>query len=431
MKSSFRRDASGGRGETLLRLSDGIGRPPAALGARRPRLVAAVILSLALLLTVSATAHAAVDLAVGKPAAASSTEDGWDARVGPQLANDGSNETRWSSRYADDQWWRVDLGSDQNVSRVWINWTSASASQYRIELSTDGINYTTVWAGGANEPGWKVHEWSSRPAQYIRFYGVTRATDYGFSFFDFQVYGFSDEGSAPAGPASSPCAPVITWRAPRSSPLSDAAAAACVRPVAEKRPGNYGPNHYLPTDAEIALFRSKAGSANPLMRYVTGRFTGTTDEIIQWAARKWGIPEDWIRAQFVQESWWNQNAMGDRRDGVNAYLYPPQARIDADSVYETMGIAQVKWRPDGSRNPGTEPLRWKSTAFIADYHGAAIRYYYDGLCDFCGAGYSAGQQWQSIGAYFQPLPWWNAGAQYYVSRVKARFIDRTWARADF
>lgn len=436
MKSSFTRDASGGRGGTLCRISDGVGRFPAAPGGRRRRLLAAVLLPLALLLTVSASAHAAVDVAAGRPAAASSTEDGWVAGVGPQLANDGSVETRWGSSYANGQWWRVDLGSDRNVSRVWINWTSAYASSYRIEVSTDGVNYASVWAGGADGPGWKVHDWPSRPARYIRFYGVTRATDYGFSFSDFQVYGFSGaEGSgsagAPAPPASSSCAPVTSWRPPRSSPLSDAAAATCVRRVAENRPGNYGPNHYLPSDAEIAFFRSKAESANPLTRYVTGRFSGTTDEIIQWAARKWGIPEDWMRAEFVQESWWNQSARGDRRDGVNANLYPPQARIDADSVYESMGIAQVKWRPDGSRAPGTEPLRWKSTAFVADYYGALIRYYYDGLCNYCGAGYSGGQQWQSIGAYFQPRPWWNAGAQYYVSRVKTRLYDRTWARADF
>lgn len=40
----------------------------------------------------------------------------------------------------------------------------------------DGINYTSVLAGGASAPGWKVHTWPPRPAQYIRFYGVTRAT---------------------------------------------------------------------------------------------------------------------------------------------------------------------------------------------------------------------------------------------------------------
>jgi autotransporter family porin len=44
---------------------------------------------------------------------------------------------------------------------------------------------------------------------------------------------------------------------------------------------------------------------------VTGNFTGTTDEILQWAACKWGIDEDLVRAQAAFESWWRQDAKGD------------------------------------------------------------------------------------------------------------------------
>ena len=46
-------------------------------------------------------------------------------------------------------------------------------------------------------------------------------------------------------------------------------------------------------------------------RRVTGNFVGTTDEIIQWAACKWGIDEDIVRAQSVTESYWDQRAGGD------------------------------------------------------------------------------------------------------------------------
>ena len=44
---------------------------------------------------------------------------------------------------------------------------------------------------------------------------------------------------------------------------------------------------------------------------VTGNFTGTTDEIIQWGACKWGVDEDIVRAQSVQESYWHQSTLGD------------------------------------------------------------------------------------------------------------------------
>src|SRR5690242_1242470 len=44
---------------------------------------------------------------------------------------------------------------------------------------------------------------------------------------------------------------------------------------------------------------------------VDGNFTGTTDEILQWAACKWGIDEDIVRAQAAKESWWEQTVKGD------------------------------------------------------------------------------------------------------------------------
>jgi hypothetical protein len=51
---------------------------------------------------------------------------------------------------------------------------------------------------------------------------------------------------------------------------------------------------------------------------VDGQFTGTTDEIIQWAAAKWGLPDNLIRAEAVVESYWyqdNRNSSGDPISG--------------------------------------------------------------------------------------------------------------------
>jgi hypothetical protein len=249
---------------------------------------------------------------------------------------------------------------------------------------------------------------------------------------------------APApDPAPAPApSPSTSWRAAGSPPLADAVAASLVAPRAEIRPNNYTANHYLPTDSELSAFHNavygagpnagrRADAYNPLIKYVTGRFTGTTDEIIQWGAHKWGIPEDVLRAVAVNESSWRQDAMGDREDGVNASLYPAQSRIDSDSVYESLGITQVKWRGDGSMNPGTEPLRWKSTAFNVDYWGANVSYYYDGLCSWCKPGYTAGQAWESIGAHYEPSPWLNSGMLAYIDHVKATMAARPWAQPGF
>jgi hypothetical protein len=232
-------------------------------------------------------------------------------------------------------------------------------------------------------------------------------------------------------PAPGPApGPATSWRAVGSPPLSDAAAKTLITPRPEIRPGNNTANHYIPSGPELAAFHG-AGSFNPLERYVSGGFAGTTDEILQWGAHKWGVPEDVLRAVAVTETWWRQDGMGDRRDGVNAALYPVQSRIGANSVYESLGLTQIKWRPDQSLHPGTEPLRWKSTSFNVDYWGATVRYYYDGLCDWCGSGYGAGQDWNSVGAWFNPLPWGNGGMVNYIGTVKGHVAARTWERPGF
>src|ERR1700758_218435 len=97
-----------------------------------------------------------------------------------------------------------------------------------------------------------------------------------------------------------------------------------------------------------------------------------------------------------------------------------------------MGLMQVRWVADGTTNPGTEPLRWKSTAFNLDLYAAVVRYFYDGLCDWGLAGYSAGDEWRSIGAWKSPIPWNdNADAQQYIAAVQQALASRPWEDPGF
>ncbi|MBV8951208.1 MAG: hypothetical protein JOZ99_10060 [Actinobacteria bacterium] len=243
-----------------------------------------------------------------------------------------------------------------------------------------------------------------------------------------------------AAPSAAPTA----WAPPGSTPLGDRQAAALVAHRPEIRPENAAANDYVPTDAELLAFQTSRDSYgrtptqfNPLARYVTGRpglVDPSTDDLIQWAARKWGIPDDVIRAQMATESWWRQSQLGDRTTEPAGWygLYPAQARVpNTTDAYESMGVMQVRWRPDGWVGNGTEPLRWKSTAFNLDFYGSIIRFYYDGLCSWCGSGYGAGQAWASVGAWFNPVPWNNANAQSYEGRVLTNLSRRPWEQRGF
>ena len=254
---------------------------------------------------------------------------------------------------------------------------------------------------------------------------------------------------APLPPTDgTPPAPLTSWVPATNglyTPLSDAQAAADVTPEPENRPANEPENDYMPTQAQLAAFYSATNQygqttvqANPYNAYVTGHFTGTTDEIIQWAAWKWGIPADWLRAEYVKESNWNMSQLGDLATVSPAWYaeYPPQAQVPGtDEVYQSLGISQVKWIPDGSVGAGTEPLRWESTAFNVDYQAATIRFYYDdpdGVRSSWGdSTYSPGNAWDSLGGWYEPYPWLNSGQLAYVAAVQQILAARTWAQPGF
>jgi hypothetical protein len=208
------------------------------------------------------------------------------------------------------------------------------------------------------------------------------------------------------------------------------------------------PNDYVPTASQLAAFRASKTSfgqtvtqLNPYLSYVDGRdglSDPSTDDLIQWAAHKWGIPEDWLRAQFVEESYWNSFMLGDAVTvPQSSYLqYPSLQRVPGQLVvYESSGLAQVKWIPGGSSDPGTEPLSWQSTAFSLDFQAAMVRFYFDnpsGSRSAWGdATYAPCQKWQSIGAWNSPYPWANAEQRGYVAKVQHLLDSATWRSNEF
>ncbi len=189
-------------------------------------------------------------------------------------------------------------------------------------------------------------------------------------------------------------------------PLSDKAAAHRVnRSSFEPRPDNYRANHAVPSKRELANWRAR--SDMPYARSVDGHFKGTTDEIIQWAAHKWGIPPNLLRAVAATESWWHQSTVGDNGD--------------------SFGLFQVR-RPYHCWNECH--IARDSTAFNADYYGGIIRSYYDGTQTWLntvehGKPYKEGDIWGSLGAWYSGR-WWVPSIKGYIDQVKANIASRPW-----
>jgi hypothetical protein len=232
----------------------------------------------------------------------------------------------------------------------------------------------------------------------------------------FSTVASSENGSPPAG-----------------IPRADSTCAAQVRPTPENRPQNTTANHTVPSNPSSITW-------NPSMDYwkgfvadlnhVTGNFTGTTDEIFQWAACKWGIDEDIVRADAVVESDWVQSTVGNN------------CGVDGEASY---GVLQVMNKDcSGDWIHGGWPYTQNDTALDADFWGADMRACFDGAFYNGGQWLYNGQTiaqviaqhgqdyalWGCIGSWYSG-GWYNSGAQGYIAAVQKDFQSKPWLKPGF
>jgi autotransporter family porin len=195
---------------------------------------------------------------------------------------------------------------------------------------------------------------------------------------------------------------------------SGAECASRVRPAAEVRSVNAAQNQVrgvIPGAGTDWL--DFQGNWAPFDR-VDGDFVGTTDEILQWAACKWGIDEDVVRAQIVTESYWKMSANGDGGD--------------------SFGLGQVRVPYHGHR-PGAgddgafqNDNAIRSSAYNVDYTYAVWRGCFEGQYNWLGN--TRGDLWGCAGSWFSGQ-FRDAQGLKYVGVVQGHLNDRTWETASF
>jgi beta-glucanase (GH16 family) len=137
----------------------------------------------------------------GQPTTSSAIEA---PNLAAQYAVDGNLGTRWSSAFSDPQWMQVDLGSVQPVTRVKLTWEAAYAAAYQIQVSNNpGGPWTVAYDNPAGAGGTEDLAVTAT-GRYVRLYGTQRATPYGYSLWEFQVYGACGTGSPTPGPTGTP-----------------------------------------------------------------------------------------------------------------------------------------------------------------------------------------------------------------------------------
>ena len=135
------------------------------------------------------------NIAVGCSAYASSEEN---VNHAAGKATDGitDGDNRWESKQgSDDAWIYVDLGAVKNIDKVGFIWEGAYAKKYQIQVANtlsdpmveeDWTTVETVTASSAKTV--QIDLESGTSGRYVRMKGITRGTDYGYSFYEMGVW---------------------------------------------------------------------------------------------------------------------------------------------------------------------------------------------------------------------------------------------------
>lgn len=206
----------------------------------------------------------------------------------------------------------------------------------------------------------------------------------------------------------------------------------------EPRPENTAANHQKPTLAQLTAFY-----ANPLnfidgppasdFQAVDGNYAGTTDMIIRWAACKWGLDENVLRAQAFEESTWSAYTTGDfAASPLSCAAGLWNGWQGTGYCYQSYGITQMKMMSFNAW-----PAAWNSTSFNLDFRGAYWRacmngdvsYYYDQVPTSGYPTYPNGNtsqmSWGCIGSWFSGS-WYDSAALSYIATIQTLNNSKPW-----
>ena len=126
------------------------------------------------------------ELALGKTAISSGNENGTHL---PSKAVDGDFGTRWASNYDDNAWLYIDLGARYDVTRVILHWEAAYGRDYRIQVSDNSSNWTTVKEITNGNGGTDDMQNLNGTGRFVRMQGIDRATRWGYSLWEVEICG--------------------------------------------------------------------------------------------------------------------------------------------------------------------------------------------------------------------------------------------------
>jgi hypothetical protein len=133
------------------------------------------------------TPNFGTNIALNKAVQVSSTEA--NSTNNASNITDGNTTSRWSSIYADNQSVTIDLGATYNVQNMILRWEAAYASAYQVQVSENNTTWNTIYQTTNGDGAKDVLTNLTGIGRYVRLVLTTRATQWGFSLFEVEVYG--------------------------------------------------------------------------------------------------------------------------------------------------------------------------------------------------------------------------------------------------
>ncbi|MET9633281.1 discoidin domain-containing protein [Lentzea sp. NPDC006480] len=237
------------------------------MGSTLSRAAALIAAALCLTTTVSTTSTAVAadcgttNVALNRPATASSAENGGTPA---SAAVDGNAGTRWSSQFSDPQWLQVDLGSAQQVCRVSLNWETAHAKAFQIQVTdnpADSSSWRALYSTTTSTGGTQTLDVSGS-GRYLRVLGAQRGTAWGYSLWELGVFSVSDPtGVPPTDPRDPDFGPNVFVYGPGSSQPEMQSRLDSIS--AQMKTNQFGPQRYA------VLFKPGSYNADVNLRFYT------------------------------------------------------------------------------------------------------------------------------------------------------------------
>ncbi|MFI7426524.1 discoidin domain-containing protein [Micromonospora sp. NPDC049836] len=268
----------------------------------------------------------------------------WEGGNAPAAALDGRTSTRWSSQFSDPQWLRVDFGGVATINRVVLNWEAAYATGYRLETSTDGNTWTTIYSTTSGRGG--VEQLAvTGTGRYLRFSGTARATGYGYSLWEFQAYGTVDEAASTAPMLSGPTRPPGTLNQFALTAPADGAMVTTTRRPALSWAAVAGATRY---QVWINISRTDYDFTAP--GNLIDLYTKVAEPTGTSYTPTWDLPDRWTYKWYVTATGATTTTSTIRRFSV----YLPTLETVAD------GVGVVAGSRDLNRNGAIEPYEnWR------------------------------------------------------------------------